>query len=188
MLEIRFHGRGGQGAVTAANILAVAAFKEGQHCQSFPIFGGERRGAPVLAFTRSDDRKVSLRCKVYEPDHVIVLDPALMQVVDVTAGLKDGAWIIINTEQAPEEIHLPVKFNIATVDAASIAVKHGLGSPQAPIVNTAILGAFSRVVGAVGLKAVLEAVREESPVRKEENAAAAEEAYEHVRVAKGENR
>lgn len=184
MLEIRFHGRGGQGAVTAANILAVAAFKEGQYCQSFPIFGGERRGAPVLAFTRIDDRKVSLRCKVYEPDHVIVLDPALMQVVDVTAGLKDGAWIVINTGQAPEEVHFPAKFNIATVDAASIAVKHGLGLPQAPIVNTAILGAFSRVVGAVGLEAVLEAIREESPVKKEENAAAAKEAYELVRSCK----
>ena len=182
MLEIRFHGRGGQGAVTAANILAVAAFKEGKYCQSFPIFGGERRGAPVLGFTRIDDRKISLRCKVYQPDHVIVLDTALMQVVDITSGLKDGAWIIINTEQAPEEIHLPTKFHIATVDAASIAVKHGLGSPQAPIVNTAILGAFSKVVEAVSLKAVLEAIREESPVKKEENAAAAKEAYELVRA------
>jgi len=182
MLEIRFHGRGGQGAVTAANILAVAAFKEGKYCQSFPIFGGERRGAPVLGFTRIDDRKISLRCKVYQPDHVIVLDTALMQVVDITSGLKDGAWIIINTEQAPEEIHLPTKFHIATVDAASIAVKHGLGSPQAPIVNTAILGAFSKVVEAVSLKAVLEAIREESPVKKEENATAAREAYELVRA------
>ena len=184
MLEIRFHGRGGQGAVTAANILAVAAFKEGRYCQSFPVFGGERRGAPVLGFTRIDDKKVSLRCKVYEPDHVIILDPALMQVVDVTAGLKDEAWIVINSGQAPEEIHLPAKFNIATVDAASIAVKHGLGSPRDPIVNTAILGAFSRVVGAVGLEAVLEAIREESPVKKEENAAAAKEAYELVRSCK----
>jgi len=182
MLEIRFHGRGGQGAVTAANILAVAAFKEGKYCQSFPIFGGERRGAPVLGFTRIDDRKISLRCKVYQPDHIIVLDTALMQVVDITSGLKDGAWIIINTERAPEEIHLPSKFNIATVDAATIAVRHGLGSPQAPIVNTAILGAFSRVVGAVGLEAILEAIREESPVKKEENVAAAKEAYELVRA------
>jgi len=168
--------------VTAANILAVAAFKEGKYCQSFPIFGGERRGAPVLGFTRIDDRKISLRCKVYQPDHIIVLDTALMQVVDITSGLKDGAWIIINTERAPEEIHLPSKFNIATVDAATIAVRHGLGSPQAPIVNTAILGAFSRVVGAVGLEAILEAIREESPVKKEENVAAAKEAYELVRA------
>ncbi len=177
MLEIRFHGRGGQGAVTAANILAVAAFKEGKYCQSFPIFGGERRGAPVLGFTRIDDRKVSLRCKVYEPDHVIVLDPVLMQVVDVTAGLKDGAWVLINTGQEPKEINLPSRFNVATVDASSIAVKHGLGSPQAPIVNTAILGAFSKVAGVIGLEAVLEAIKEESPTKKEENAAAAKEAY-----------
>lgn len=181
MVEIRFHGRGGQGAVTAANILAVAAFKEGKYCQSFPIFGGERRGAPVLGFTRIDDRKVSLRCKVYEPDHVIVLDPVLMQVVDVTAGLKDEAWILINTGQEPKEINLPSRFNVATVDASSIAVKHGLGSPQAPIVNTAILGAFSKVAGVVGLEAVLEAIREESPTKKEENAAAAKEAYELVK-------
>ena len=184
MIEVRLHGRGGQGALTAANILAIAAFKEGGYSQSFPVFGGERRGAPVLAFTRIDDRKVSLRCKVYQPDHVIVLGPVLMEVVDVTAGLKDGAWITINSRQQPEEIHLPAKFNIATVDAGSIAVKHGLGSAQAPIVNTAILGAFSRVVGIVGLEATLEAIREESPVKKEENAAAAKEAYEIVRSLK----
>ena len=188
MIEVRFHGRGGQGAVTAANMLAVAAFKEGKYCQSFPIFGGERRGAPVLGFTRIDDEKVSLRCKVYQPDHAIILDTALMKVVDVTAGLKDGAWIVINSRQAPEEIQLPAKFNIATVDAGSIAVKHGLGSPQAPIVNTAILGALSRVAGIVGLEATLEAIREGSPAKTEENAAAAKEAYETVRSLKGESR
>jgi len=97
MIEIRIHGRGGQGAVIASEVLAMAAFREGKHVTSFPAFGVERRGAPVAAFTRIDDRPIRLKCEIYAPDHVVVLDPSLLQVVDVTAGLKPGGWILVNS-------------------------------------------------------------------------------------------
>ena len=188
MIEVRFHGRGGQGVVIASQILAVAAFKEGLYSQSFSVFGGERRGAPVQSFTRIDEKAVPLRCKVYYPDHTVVLDCALMRFVDVTQGLKDGGWIIVNSEQKPEEMTLPFKFSIATVDASSIALRHGLGTPQAPLVNTVMLGAFSRVVGIVSLQAILDAIREEVPARKEENASAARDAYDHINWIRIEDR
>lgn len=100
MVEIRFHGRGGQGAVIASKILASALFKEGKYAQSFPAFGAERRGAPVMAFTRFDKKTITRRSMVYEPDHVVVLDEPILEVVDVTAGLKENGWILINTPQA----------------------------------------------------------------------------------------
>ncbi|MBC7262952.1 MAG: 2-oxoacid:acceptor oxidoreductase family protein [Chloroflexi bacterium] len=181
MLEIRIHGRGGQGAVTASKALASAAFREGKYVQSFPFFGVERRGAPVTAFTRINDHPIRIRCEIQTPDHVIVLDPTLLEVVDVTAGLKPGGWIVINSERAPKSFHLP-GFRVATVDANRIAIKYRLGPRTAPIVNTAILGAFARVTGIVGLDALAEAVREEAPIKPEENVAAMHEASEKVLV------
>jgi pyruvate ferredoxin oxidoreductase gamma subunit/2-oxoisovalerate ferredoxin oxidoreductase gamma subunit len=99
MVEIRIHGRGGQGGVIAGKILASAVHKDGKYCQSFPAFGVERRGAPVTAFTRIDDHYVNLRCEIYEPDHLVVLDPTLMEAVDITAGLKEGGIIVVNSER-----------------------------------------------------------------------------------------
>ncbi len=177
MYEVRFHGRGGQGAVTAANILAIAAVKQGFYSQSFPYFGVERRGAPVQAFTRIDDKRIDLRMNVYEPDAVVVLDPTLMSVIDVTQGLKEGGIIIINTAKKPEELGFS-GYKVATVNATEIAIEHRLGSQAAPIVNTAILGAYSKAVGNVKIEHVLEAIRENAPAKKEENAKAAEAAYE----------
>ena len=179
MYEVRFHGRGGQGAVTAANILAIAAFKEGKEVQSFPHFGVERRGAPVAAFTRMDDEPVILRSQIYKPDAVIVLDPTLLEAVDVTKGLKQGGKVIINTTKPPKSFNFG-DAEVFTLDATSIAVEHGLGSKTNPIVNTAILGAYSKAVGNVGMDAVIQAIKEKSPAKKEENAAAAKEAYEKV--------
>jgi 2-oxoacid:acceptor oxidoreductase gamma subunit (pyruvate/2-ketoisovalerate family) len=183
VIEIRIHGRGGQGAVVASKVLADAVFREGRYVQSFPSFGVERRGAPVAAFTRIDDTRVRLRCQIYSPDHVMVLDPSLMQVVDVTAGLKEGGWILINSEQPPDSFHLPAGFHVATVDANAIAIKHRLGSRTAPIVNTAILGAFSRITGIVQLETVAAAVRDAVPVKPDDNVAATREAYNAVRLA-----
>ncbi|MBI5166829.1 MAG: 2-oxoacid:acceptor oxidoreductase family protein [candidate division NC10 bacterium] len=180
MLEIRFHGRGGQGTVVASNILASAFFKEGKYAQAFPFFGGERRGAPVAAFTRVDNKRIRLRCQIYFPDQVIVLDPTLIQVVDVTAGLKEGGLILANSDKGPKELGLGGRFRLATVDASAIATRHGLGTKSAPIVNTAILGAYSRASGLVSIQAVLEAVQEEVPAKREENAAAVMEAYHQV--------
>ncbi len=184
MLEIRTHGRGGQGAVIASEILAAAFFKEGKHVQSFPTFGVERRGAPVAAFTRVDDRPILLRCEVYEPDHVMVLGETLVESVDITAGLKEGGWIIINSELSPSEFKFPDKYRVATVDASGVAVKHGLGSVTAPIVNTSILGAFCKVTETVNIDSVAESIKDYVPVKAEDNVAAARDAFELVKIGK----
>ena len=182
MIEVRIHGRGGQGAVIASKVLADAVFREGRYVQSFPSFGVERRGAPVAAFTRLDDRPIRLRCQIYNPDHVMVLDPSLMQVVDVTSGLKPGGWVLINSELTASAFDLPPEFCVAIVDANAIAIKYRLGPRTAPIVNTAILGAFSRITGIVGLNAIADAIRDAVPVKREENVAAAREAFDAVKV------
>jgi 2-oxoacid:acceptor oxidoreductase gamma subunit (pyruvate/2-ketoisovalerate family) len=177
MRELRIHGRGGQGAVIASKVLAVALFREGSWVQSFPAFGVERRGAPVTAFLRLDDRPVRLRCEVAAPDDLIVLDPTLVGAIDVTAGLKPGGGILINSDFPPA--HYPSlcdRFRVATVNAGAIAAAHGIGSRTQPIVNTAILGAFAAWSGLVSLDAVCDAILEEVPVRGEDNVAAAREA------------
>jgi len=178
MVEIRFHGRGGQGTVVASKALADALMMEGKWVQTFPEYGVERRGAPVVSFTRIDDKRIYLRCKIYQPDHVLVMDPTLLEVVDVTDGLKSGGWLIINSEKRPDHLRLTDKFKVRTFDATSLAVKYGLGSKAAPIVNMPMLGAFAKITGLLGLETLLDAVREESPIKKEENVKAAREAYE----------
>jgi 2-oxoacid:acceptor oxidoreductase gamma subunit (pyruvate/2-ketoisovalerate family) len=184
MRELRIHGRGGQGAVIASKVLAVALFGEGRWVQSFPAFGVERRGAPVTAFLRVADRPVRLRCEVAAPDDLIVLDPTLIGAIDVTAGLKPGGGILINSDRAPAEYEdLAARFRVGTVDAGAIATAHGIGSRTQPIVNTAILGAFARWSGLVSLDSVCRAIAEEVPVRAEANVAAAREAAVAVRGA-----
>jgi len=180
MIEIRIHGRGGQGAVVASKMLAVAIFKQGKFAQSFPAFGVERRGAPVTAFTRIDDKQINLRCQIHEPDHIMVLDPSLVGAVNITEGLKENGWILINSDKKPEEYTEFKKFKVATVNANAVALKYRLGSKTQPIVNTAILGAFSHVTGIVTLDSLLQAVDEEVPMFKENNLKAVKEAYEQV--------
>lgn len=178
MIEIRFHGRGGQGAVTAANILADACFKEGKDVQSFPFFGVERRGAPVTAFTRIDDKEIRIKYQIYEPDFVVVLDHGLIKTVNVLEGLKENGAVLINTNKKPDEVKMKAK--VMTVDAKSIALKYKLGTRVAPIINTAILGAFAKASGVVKIDSVVESIKEKAPAKKEENANAAKEAYENV--------
>ncbi|MEW5807767.1 MAG: 2-oxoacid:acceptor oxidoreductase family protein [Acidobacteriota bacterium] len=180
MIELRFHGRGGQGSVIASKVLASALFKEGKHVQAFPVFGVERRGAPVTAFLRLDDKPIYLRCEVYNPDHIIVLDQTLVGVTDITAGLKEGGLILINTEKSPADFPEFSRFRVATVDANAIAIRHNLGSKTQPIVNTAILGSLARTSQLVRLESVIEAIRESITLSTEENAKAAREAYESV--------
>ncbi len=180
MIEIRFHGRGGQGAVVASKIIAEAAFLEGKDVQAFPYFGVERRGAPVTAFTRIDDRPIRIKSEIYTPDYVIILDPSLIGNVDMTYGLKDGGLVLVNIDKPPSEVKLDVIAKIATVDARTIALSHGLGSKTAPIVNTAIVGAFSKASHEVKIDSVLNAVKNNVPLKKEENAQAAKEAYDKV--------
>lgn len=184
MRELRIHGRGGQGSVVASKLLAVALFREGRWVQSFPAFGVERRGAPVTAFLRVDDAPIRLRCEITEPDDLIVLDPTLIEAIDVTGGLKPGGTILINTSKAPEGYpELLERYRVATVDATDIAVRHGLGTRTQPIVNTAIVGAFAAEFGMIGEDSVRAAIEEEVPGKLEANLAAAREAFEAVRSA-----
>lgn len=181
MLEIRIHSRGGQGGVVAGKLLAVALFKEGVHVQSFPTFGVERRAAPVMAFVRLDENPIRIRTQIYTPDHIVILDQSLMQMLDVTQGLKEGGTIIINTEKKPEDFKFDGNYNVVTIDASAIAVKYGLGSVTQPIVNTAIIGAIAKILKIVKIESVISAITEEAPSKAEGNAAAAKEAYECIK-------
>lgn len=166
----------------ASEILADAFFNEGKYVQAFPAFGVERRGAPVVAFTRVSDEEVRERCQIYEPDHLIVLDAVLIDTVNITEGLKKGGWIVINTNRPVENGELMGNYHIATVDANQIALRHNLGSRAAPIVNTAIIGAFSGATKLVSLDAVKQAIDGFVPLKKEENMQAAEDAFNAVKI------
>lgn len=166
----------------ASEILADAFFHEGKFVQAFPAFGVERRGAPVMAFTRVSDSEIRERCQIYEPDHLIVLDPVLIETVNITDGLKEGGWIIINTSGPIENKELTEKYHIAVIDANSIALKHRLGSRAAPIVNTGIIGAFAGATGLVGIEAVKQAIEGFVPMKKEENMQAAVDACKEVKI------
>jgi 2-oxoacid:acceptor oxidoreductase gamma subunit (pyruvate/2-ketoisovalerate family) len=181
MQEIRFHGRGGQGTVLASIALAKAFFKAGFWVQTFPVFGSERRGAPVEAYLRLDSSKIYVRSNVYEPDHVVVQDARLLQIVDVTKGLKKGGWILLNSPDLPAEPERFAGFRLACVDASRIALEHGLGGKTQPITNTSMMGAFARLFGMPPLDAVAEAIEREMPAKKPENVAAARAAYEAVK-------
>ncbi len=184
MLEILFHGRGGQGAVTAANILVAAALRDGHRgVQAFPLFGSERRGAPVKAFARISDTEVNLRSQIYNPDIVVVLDPGLLKLVNVAEGLKESGVLILNTTGSPGDFEFSKSFRVATVDAAGVALKHKLLVGGIPVINTPILGALPKVSDVVSLEAIEEAIKAQwKGSAGERNAAAAREAYEHTEV------
>lgn len=184
MFAVRIHGRGGQGAVTAAELLSVAAFDEGRHAQAFPTFGSERTGAPVVAFCRIDTRPIRLREPITHPDALIVQDPTLLHQVDLFAGLGPDGYLVLNTSATLESLGLAelterlAPDHVVTVPATEIAREH-LGRP---VPNVPLLGAFAALTGQVSLRAVLDAVRERFPGEVgERNARAAEAAHEHVR-------
>jgi pyruvate ferredoxin oxidoreductase gamma subunit/2-oxoisovalerate ferredoxin oxidoreductase gamma subunit len=185
MIELRIHGRGGQGAVVASKAIAEAAFLTGHYVQSYPDYGVERRGAPVVAFARIAEPgdEIVVRQDIREPDHILVLDPTLLESGAPLRGLRAGGWIVVNSPEVPGSLALPAEYRVATVDASGIAVRRGLGSTSQPVVNTAILGAFARATGVVGLDEVLEAIEHLVPSRADQNRAAAVEAYESVRTA-----
>ena len=177
MIEIRFHGRGGQGAVLASEILARAAIKGGLSASAFPFFGVERKGSPVTAFCRIDRRPIRLHTGIYEPDHVVVLDQALIRLTDVLSGLRENGTVLVNSSKTPAELGMPAERSVAVVDATSIALARRLGSRSSPIVNTAILGGLARQLDIVPIEAVVEAIKDMAPAKKEENARAAMDAY-----------
>ena len=155
MIEIRLHGRGGQGVVTAAELLATAAFSDGKHTQAFPTFGSERMGAPVASFVRISDVPIRVRSQIYEPQHVIVQDPTIIGIVDVFSGLKDGGVVLINTAKAASEFKTNAKANIFTIDATKLAIEI-LGRP---IPNTIMVGAFCGITGIVSMTGIEKAIK-----------------------------
>ena len=187
MFEVRIHGRGGQGVVTAAELLSVAAFVEGRHAQAFPSFGSERTGAPVVSFCRIDARPIRTREPIAEPDALIVVDPTLLHQVDVFGGLKPEGWVLINTSRSFREMRIEELFGsfdrgrFETVPATEMA-RQRLGKP---LPNAALLGGFAALTGSVALGSVVAAIRDRfGGAVGEANAAAAEDAFTAVRAAR----
>jgi len=185
MFEVRIHGRGGQGAVTAAELLSVAAFDQGLHAQAFPSFGSERSGAPVVAFCRIDDREIRVREPIAKPDAVIVQDPTLLHQVDVFGGLGPGGYVLINSSRGFDELglgELADRFRherMLTVPATELAREH-LGRP---VPNLVLLGGFAALSGVVTLDSVVAAIRGKfSGGVAERNVAAASKAFEYVQL------
>jgi len=184
VFQIRLHGRGGQGVVTGAEMLSVAAFLQGRHAQAFPSFGSERTGAPVVAFCRIDDKEIRLREPILAPDALIIQDPTLLHQVEVFSGLQPHGYILINTTRSYEELGIGEFIagfrpeRLCTVPATELAMKH-VGRP---LPNAALLGGFAAVTGLLSLDSVAAAIRDKFPGRVAEgNVAAATAAYETVR-------
>ena len=176
MRELRIHGRGGQGSVTAAELIAVAAFEGGVFSQAFPAFGVERRGAPVQAFVRFDTSKIRLRSQVYEPDYIIVQDSTLIRDVNVFQGVKPGGIVIINTEKE-QDYSIPEGVKVITIDATGIALQE-LG---VPITNTTLMGAFSAATGEIKMDSLEHALRRRfTGDMAEKNIRAARRAYQMI--------
>ena len=178
MFQVRIHGRGGQGVVTAAEMLSIAAFRRGKHAQAFPSFGSERTGAPVVAYCRIDDKEIRVREPILAPDAVIIQDPTLLHQVDVFAGLKEGGYILINTARSFAELglaELVQRFKTCTVPASELALKF-VGRP---VPNAALLGAFAAFSELITMEAVAEAIGEKFAGKvAAANIAAATAAYE----------
>ncbi len=186
MYDIRFHGRGGQGVVICANMLAAALAEEGKYSLSFPLFAGDRRGGAVTAFVRVAETAAEVpRCQIYEPDCLILMHASLLgaqTASQVLRGFREGGLILVNSSRNPEELGIPVRAVVATVNATSIAEKLGLGTATSRPVNTAMLGALVRATGIVTMKSVESAIRKEVPEKVAQNLAAAREAFESVRI------
>ena len=184
LVEICFHGRGGQGSVTAANLLVAAALKDGNKgVQAFPLFGAERRGAPVRAFARISDEEIHLRSEVYFPDIVIVLDESIIGIVNVLKGLKKDGKILINTTKEPEDFDFSNKYHVATVDATGVAIKHDILVGGIPVVNTPILGAVPKILDRVTLPSIQAVIKNKWKGEGGEiNVKATQDAYDSVEV------
>lgn len=184
MFQIRIHGRGGQGVVTATEMLSVAAFEEGRHAQAFPSFGSERTGAPVVAFCRIDDKEIRLREPIMEPDALIIQDPTLLHQIDVFAGLKPDGYVLLNTSHSFEAIGLGEvvkRFksdHLCTLPATELGLKH-VGRP---IPNVPLIAGFAALSGIIKLESVIKAINEKfSGKVAEGNIAAATAAYQLVK-------
>lgn len=178
MIEVKFRGRGGQGAVIASEILGRSLFLEGKWPQAFSLFGGERRGAPVFGFLRVDDTPILLKCQIKNPDHEIIFDLALADQQEVFRELKPGGIVLINTNHDIESFREWRRFKVGLTNASAIARSAGLGDTF----NTAILGAYIRLTGLVKMETLLSVVRGTVPSKVEANVQALQRAYEEVKI------
>lgn len=178
MLEIKFKGRGGQGVVLASEILGRAFFSEGKYPQCFSLFGGERRGAPVVGFLRVDDSPILLKCQIQHPDHLIFFDPSLLDESEVKKELKASGTLLINTDQGIKSFESLREFKIGLIDAGPIARRAGLGET----LNTTMLGAYASLTRLIAKEGLIETIREMFPLKAENNIKAFQEAYDQVRI------
>lgn len=178
MLEVRWHGRGGMGSVTSAELFASAVIDEGRFAQSFPSFGPERRGAPVIAYLRISEEFIRVRTDITKPDILVVIDPRLLDQIDVTVGLKDSGKIIINSSKSAKELKAKYgfKWSVAAVDGIKIARE----TIKLPIANTAMMGALNRVTGAVKMESLEERLKERFGARAGGNIEAMTRAYNEL--------
>jgi pyruvate ferredoxin oxidoreductase gamma subunit len=181
MFQVRIHGRGGQGVVSAAEMLSIAAFEEGKHSQAVPSFGSERMGAPVVAYVRIDDKEIELREPVMEPDLLIIQDPTLFAAIDVFAGLREDGYLLVNTAKTVEQLGIAEASNklpdahVAAVPATELAMRH----LKRPTPNTVLLGAFTAVSSLIKLESVFKAIQRKFPGKVGEmNITAAQAAYD----------
>jgi pyruvate ferredoxin oxidoreductase gamma subunit len=186
MFEIRIHGRGGQGVVTAAEMLSIAAFEEGKHSQAIPSFGSERMGAPVVAYVRIDDEPIELSEPVMSPNLLIIQDPTLFHAVDVFSGLASDGFVLINTSREVAELHIEEavqrlpEHHVATVAATELAMRH-LGRPTP---NTVLLGALTALTDIIHLSSVVKAINDKFTGEvAERNVSAAQAAHDHAHAA-----
>ncbi len=184
MQEIRFHGRGGQGAVIASKILAQALFFEDRYAQAFPTFGAERRGAPVAAFVRSDDKFINIRSRITTPDFVVVMAARLIESVPVTDGLKEGGLMLVNSDLPAAKFNFGntaaagPPFRVITINLNRIALEFGLGTEIMPLINAPVLGALAKVSGLVKPESLIRALPDFIPARLADNEKALSAAYE----------
>ena len=178
MIEIKFRGRGGQGAVVASEVLGRAFFSEGKYPQCFSLFGGEHRGAPVVGFLRVDEKPILLKCQIRRPDQLIVFDLSLVDEKEISQEIKPGGTILINTDRGIDSFQGLKGFRVGLVDAGPIARNVGLGGTF----NTAVLGAYARLTDLIRMETLIETVRAMVPAKVEENVQAAKEAYRNTKV------
>lgn len=178
MLEIKFSGRGGQGVVVASQILGLAFFKAGKYPQCYSVFGGERRGAPLVSFLRVDEKKILLKCEIRQPQELLCLDEGLLDPKEVKGLLVPGGRILINTSRPPEAFRELKDFELGFIDALAVSKAVGLGK----MFNTTMVGAYCRFAGQPELDHILAAVEELVPAKPEANVEAARKAYEAVKI------
>jgi pyruvate ferredoxin oxidoreductase gamma subunit/2-oxoisovalerate ferredoxin oxidoreductase gamma subunit len=172
--------------VVAGILLAKALFRAGCYVQTFPVFGVERRGAPVEAYLRVGLEKILVRSNIYRPDHVVIQDRRLLQIVDVTRGLKKGGWVILNASALPQRSGVFDGFRLAWVDATAIALEYHLGTTTHPIINTAMIGAFARVLQMPPLDLLTDTIAAEIGLQPQDNIRAARAAYDAVSITRSE--